>query len=339
MTSRVGIPRALVCYEYYPMWQALFDALGMETVISPPTSRAMVTAGVARMISETCLPVKTCAGHLVSLRDRGVDYVMLPAVKATEPGLFHCSKFLDLPHLMAAVVEDLPPVLEIEIDLTRQHPDLTEALRSLATSLAPNATRVEEALGSAREAHDRHRANLRDARSAGEVEGVYKSSMENRSAAAPGIPSGQPSPRPPSRPARSCTIGIVGHPYLLYDEYINHSLMERLRGLGAEIRVPEMVPGAGAAIAIRSLTGDKYWVYEGEVTGAAGYFLESEDVDGVIALEAFGCGPDSAMMDVVQRGARRLHRPLLTLVLDEHSGEAGILTRIEAFVDMLTRRK
>ena len=132
---------------------------------------------------------------------------------------------------------------------------------------------------------------------------------------------------------------MVGHPYLLYDEYLNHNLMDRLRGLGANVLVPEMVPGAGLAQGIRSLTGSKYWVYEGEVTGAAGYFLDRPDVDGVIALEAFGCGPDSAMMDVVQRAARRLHRPLLTLVLDEHSGEAGILTRLEAFVDMLTRKR
>ena len=150
MKNRVGVPRALVYYEYYPMWQAFFEALDMEVVVSAPTTRAMVMAGVQRMVSETCLPVKICAGHLANLRDAGVDNVIIPAVKATEPGLFHCSKFLDLPHLMAAVVEDLPPVLEIEIDLTKKQPDLFEVMRGLARSLTWKPWTIDKAVTAAR---------------------------------------------------------------------------------------------------------------------------------------------------------------------------------------------
>jgi len=55
---------------------------------------------------------------------------------------------------------------------------------------------------------------------------------------------------------------------------------------------------------------------------------------------AFGCGPDSLMMDMVQRQATRLRTtPFMSLTVEEHTAEAGIVTRLEAFLDMMYRRK
>ncbi len=46
------------------------------------------------------------------------------------------------------------------------------------------------------------------------------------------------------------------------------------------------------------------------------------------------------MIDVIQRAAKALGRvPLAMLTIDEHTGEAGLVTRLEAFVDMVRRRK
>ncbi|MBI5955701.1 MAG: hypothetical protein HY871_01760, partial [Chloroflexi bacterium] len=114
---RIGIPQALLYYQYYPMWQAFFRALGAEVVVSPPTARPTVEAGLAKMVAETCLPVKVYGGLVCHLRELGVDCVFIPAIRATEPGLFNCSKFLGLPDLIRATVEDSPPLLEIDIDV------------------------------------------------------------------------------------------------------------------------------------------------------------------------------------------------------------------------------
>ena len=62
-------------------------------------------------------------------------------------------------------------------------------------------------------------------------------------------------------------------------------------------------------------------------------------IDGIIALSAFGCGPDSLMVDEIAYHAKHMKMPMLHLTIDEHTGEAGFVTRLEAFVDMLTRRK
>jgi predicted nucleotide-binding protein (sugar kinase/HSP70/actin superfamily) len=62
-------------------------------------------------------------------------------------------------------------------------------------------------------------------------------------------------------------------------------------------------------------------------------------VDGVITVSAFGCAPDSVMLGVVARAAQAAHVPHMAILLDEHSGEAGLVTRLEAFVDMLARQR
>ena len=62
----------------------------------------------------------------------------------------------------------------------------------------------------------------------------------------------------------------------------------------------------------------------------------SDTVDGIIYLSSFSCGVDAFVSDML-----RLHLgdiPFMVLKLDEHKGNAGLETRIEAFVDMLERR-
>jgi predicted nucleotide-binding protein (sugar kinase/HSP70/actin superfamily) len=62
-------------------------------------------------------------------------------------------------------------------------------------------------------------------------------------------------------------------------------------------------------------------------------------VDGLVAAIAFGCAPDSGLAPVLAQEAQRAGIPMLTLTLDEQSGEAGLMTRLEAFVDMVVLRK
>jgi len=135
------------------------------------------------------------------------------------------------------------------------------------------------------------------------------------------------------------TIALIGHPYLLYDEYINHRLIHRLEQADNEVLTPEMLTTEELESAIARLVGRAYWTYEGEVVGAGGHYLQS-GADGVIGIMTFGCGPDSLMMDMVRRQAARLRAtPFMSLTLEEHTAEAGVVTRLEAFTDMLHRKK
>lgn len=143
-----------------------------------------------------------------------------------------------------------------------------------------------------------------------------------------------------SHPASTrATIALIGHPYLLYDEYTNHRLIHRLEQAGNKVLTPEMLTTQELESGIAGLVGKAYWTYEEEVVGAGGHYLQS-GADGVIGIMAFGCGPDSLMMDMVRRQAARMRSTsFMLLTLEEHTAEAGVVTRLEAFTDMLYRRK
>jgi len=61
--------------------------------------------------------------------------------------------------------------------------------------------------------------------------------------------------------------------------------------------------------------------------------------DGVVHVMPFTCMPEIVAQGILTRVSRDLSFPILTLIIDEHTGDAGINTRLEAFVDLLRARK
>ena len=90
---------------------------------------------------------------------------------------------------------------------------------------------------------------------------------------------------------------------------------------------------------LNTLEQSAYWANELEMTGCAGYYMKDQSVDGIITVTSFGCGPDSLMLERITRKSRQFDKPMLNLTIDEHTGEAGFITRLEAFIDMLYRKK
>lgn len=321
--STVGIPRALLYYQYYPMWKTFFQVLGAEVVLSSQTTRAILASGSARVVAETCLPVKVFCGHVLSLVGQ-CDYVFVPAIRSIEENVYNCSKFLGLPDLVKAVVPDCPPILDVDIDVNKGKKGLYESIYKLARPFTWNPLRAKEAAEAAWHAHLEYQALM-------EVEKLTLMQALKRCQDG----DGEPSTAEPSE----LTIALIGHPYLIHDEYVNHRIATRLGSLGAKVVTAEMATREELDAGVARLVGRPYWTYEDEVVGAGGHYLESK-VDGVISVVAFGCGPDSVMIDVVQRYTKRHQTPpFMALTLDEHTAETGLLTRLEAFVDMIARRK
>ena len=62
-------------------------------------------------------------------------------------------------------------------------------------------------------------------------------------------------------------------------------------------------------------------------------------LDGVIQILPFGCMPEIVAESIIPTISKDLDIPAMTLTVDELTGEAGYQTRLEAFVDLLSRRK
>ena len=323
---RIGIPRALLYYQYYPMWKTFFERLGAEVVVSSPTTQVMLSQGSSRVVADTCLPVKVFVGHVLSLVEK-CDYIFIPAVRSVKSKVYNCSKFLGLPDMSRAVVPESPPILDIEIDVNRGKRSLYQAIYQLGRHFTWDPFKIRRAAIAAWQAHLNYLGLMSSRRLTPPpaIESI-SGALEVESEA-------------DSSQMTSASIAVIGHPYLLYDELINHRLIHRLERANNKVLTPEMLTMEELQSATARLVGRAYWTYEDEVVGAGEHYLKS-GANGVIGIMAFGCGPDSLMMDMVQRQAARLRTtPFMSLTVEEHTAEAGIVTRLEAFLDMIHRRE
>jgi predicted nucleotide-binding protein (sugar kinase/HSP70/actin superfamily) len=309
---RIGLPRALSYYDYGPLWRPFFESLGAEVIVSGPTTRATLQIATSRSTADLCFPAKVYIGHLLTLADQ-VDLVFVPSLHRPAPAATHCAKIIGLPDLARSVLPDREKILAVDVDLEKGPLALAQAVRAAARPLTWNPIQI--------------------VRAAQAAWNEYQEGKSHRSG--PPNPDLAASHASPAR--RSLTLGVVGHPYLLEDDYVNNGLLRRLEGLQVGLVTPGALSDEVAARGVEALTGEAYWAYAPSLIGAGMHLLESGAIDGLVAVIAFGCAPDSGLAPILSEAAHHKRVPMLTLTLDEHSGEAGLMTRLEAFVDMLER--
>ena len=68
--------------------------------------------------------------------------------------------------------------------------------------------------------------------------------------------------------------------------------------------------------------------------------MRNNRVDGLIFITSFACGVDALMGELLEiYNNRYFNIPYTTIVIDEHTGEGGVKTRVEAFLDMVGWRR
>jgi predicted nucleotide-binding protein (sugar kinase/HSP70/actin superfamily) len=116
-------------------------------------------------------------------------------------------------------------------------------------------------------------------------------------------------------------------------------LISKLSSYGAEVITPEFIDEDILESKSESIHKRMFWTFGKRVICSTLHFIERGDVDGIIYLMSFGCGVDALISDLSERYVRRGGNiPFLLLTIDEHSGEAGFNTRLEAFIDMVIWR-
>jgi len=141
---KIGIPRGLLYYQYYPMWKTFFEELGAEVVVSPPTTQTILSQGSSRVVADTCLPVKVFLGHVLSLAEK-CDYIFIPAIRSVKSKIYNCSKFLGLPDMTQAVIPESLPILDIDIDINQGKRKLYQAIYKLGRRFTWNPVKVRRA--------------------------------------------------------------------------------------------------------------------------------------------------------------------------------------------------
>ena len=68
-------------------------------------------------------------------------------------------------------------------------------------------------------------------------------------------------------------------------------------------------------------------------------YAARNNVDGIIHIMPFSCMPEIVSQNILTKVSREEDIHVMTLVLDEQTGKAGYQTRIEAFIDLIKRKK
>ena len=307
----VGIPRALAFHQMLPFWRALLTRLGFEVLLSPATDAAIIASGVESVLSQTCFPVKVAHGHVRWLVDRGVDHVLIPSLLSLprdhESQHYNhlCPYVQSLPYqiesalgLTASGVGVFSPVLDLEDGYDACWP----ALRDWA---APQ--RIAE-------------GDLADALEAAvEAQEEFDASCIERGREVLAAP-----------PEGAALTVLVSRPYNGCDAGLNLDVARRMKDAGLLAVPMDMLDLRRADM------GDDwsnlFWKYGQRIIRAGQIIAERDELQAVY-VSNFGCGPDSFLRRFFQEAMGR--KPFLGLEIDEHSAPAGLVTRIEAFVDSL----
>lgn len=320
--TKIGIPRGLLFYRYFPLWETFFETLGMEVVVSPPTTEATLREGFQWVPSDLCLPVKIYFGHISVLRNH-VDYLFVPRFISMELDTYMCPKLIGLPDMVLCTMDSLPPLIDFPIHCKMRGTEAEKAFYLQTGRLfSRDRVRVEECYALGLERQNRFRMLLQkglpfeEALQGSKSQGLPKNLTEDGER----------------------KIGIIGRPYYVHDFFLRKSVAEQIETYGYRLLTSEVVTDQDIEKGIGKLRKRIYWSYGKEMVGAAIHFAQTGSVLGIVNVASFGCGQDSFNFELIRHYIKD-EIPLLSIVFDEHLSNVGFSTRIEAFLEMILRRK
>ena len=303
----VGVPRALLIYDYAPLVIAFLNALGAKVVLSSKTTKQIMEQSAELGYTDSCFPLKLLHGHAASLNN--VDYILYPCairlgVKEGEENqkyscpLVQASPFI-IRHVLGLEKQLIIPI----IDFSRGDADAINSLADCAVKMGLSRRQGKRAAIAGIKAQREFQAAQAEL-----GEKLLQQLRENK----------------------QLGVVIFARSYMSQDSGANLGIAEKLAQLGV-VPIPlDFLPLA--SVNVYQFSDRPYWFYESKHIAGAAITTRDPSLFGLV-LTNFGCGPNSFILNLVRdiMGGK----PLGELEIDEHAAEAGIVTRLEAFVDTI----
>jgi predicted nucleotide-binding protein (sugar kinase/HSP70/actin superfamily) len=341
--------------------KALLAGLKLEVVPPPPITKRTMELGIKYSPEFACLPLKISVGSFIEALEQGADTVIMAGGWGPCRFGYYAQVerdiLQDLGYSFRMVVLEAPDFKLSE--LLNQIKDLAEKVTTMEAiravrfawfklnavdrmevcfeQMLPRAVYKDKAVQIYRQALqeidlavNRHEVNRAVSKRAAEMEKLEQHS--------------QPLLR----------LGLVGEIYTILEPSSNYDIVEQLGRMNVEIHrsiytsdwVNDHLLGGLVKRSNRReiLTSSRpylnYFVggHGRETVGSAVKFAR-QHYDGVIQIGPLTCMPEIVAQQVLGQVGEKEGIPVMTMYFDEHAGAAGIQTRLEAFVDMLQRRK
>ena len=302
----VGINRSFLINTYFPLFSTFFHELGMRVLLPP----SIDPVGVQSVASPLCFPCEIAHGYFRSLLRIQPDYIFLPhlrGVKVDERAESSqlCPLVQGEPFYLRGTFEKSIPkkteFLSPLVDLSLRADQQMEGFIQTAREMGLDLNRAKQAFKKALKAQNACFAAMKK---------LGKEALEE-------IESDQ------------ARIGVVlfGRPYNAYSTVANKGVPQKFASRGVTI-----IPIDFLELGAEPLYDHMYWAMGQLVLQGASIVRKHPQLFGTY-ITNFSCGPDSFVIGYFREILGE--KPSLTLEMDDHSADAGLETRIEAFLDIV----
>ena len=299
----IGIPKCFSVHTLYPLYSWFFHELGIKTVLSDEIDHN----GVARVESTYCFPAEIAHGAVQDIINKKTDYIFVPHFRdmpSMEKDVHanFCPITQSLPYYIQKAFPDVPEekLLPLIVTFKFGEEKALEYFLKLGEQLSLSETDVKQAF---RKALSKQEAYQKAARNLGK-EALAK-----------------------AREINHPVIALLGRPYNAFTPEANMGIPRKFSSRGYSIIPFDILP-----VGEEKIFSNMYWYY-GQLDMKAAAMLKDEPNIYVTYITNFSCAPDSFILHYLKWMMET--KPFLILELDSHSADAGVDTRIEAFLDII----
>lgn len=360
MQAKITFPHA---GEYYVVFKHLLANLGYEVILPPPTSQKTLDIGIKLAPAQACLPFKITLGNLVEGIENGANVVGMIGGKT---GICRLAYYSEMYQKILADngyrVELLAVKAKKEfwLNVKKHHPALTlhqfmrtirgfwrrlvifELIRERSLEIRPyeinrgDCTRMKRSF----------LRKLEQTTDSSELKALKQEIIKGFDAI------------PIDKNRKIIKLGLVGEFFLLIDQFSTMNMEEFLGNNGVLLKYSLSFSEFFVGSLKQKRFLDNYLpthnnqVYKfaqkyitrpigghGRESVGEAIVFKQKGYDGVIHLYPFSCMPEVVAGSIVPKVSADWGIPILSICMDEHTGEAGFQTRLEAFTDMIKRKK
>ena len=299
---KIGIPRALLYYFYEDLWLTFFNNLQIETIVSPPTNKEIRKKGISHSIDEGCYSSKIFIGHVEYLLDK-CDMIFVPRIENAAIREEYCTRIFGLYDLVKNTFPEAN-ILHAEVNYLYRKKE-SSAFVEIGVALGKSE---EESLAA-------YKAALATANQCKEERILQQEALLK---------------------SEGPKVLIVSHAYNVFDDSIGKDITDFFAENHIKVAYADWIDAKTARTKAKESYGNRiYWKVSLEMIG--GMETHKDQVDGIVLLSTFPCGPDSIFNELIVRVMK--DKPVLSLIIDEQDASAGILTRLESFTDIIMAKR
>lgn len=303
----IGMNRSFMVNTYFPFFNRFFAELGFRLVLPDQLD----PAGIDQQGAAFCYPVGLAHGYAAALLSRGADFYFLPHLRGIPVGDENCATTCACvfvqgePFYLRSAFPAFPAkqTLTPTLDFSKKMAVNIPAFEELARSLAVAPQKVKTAMNAAMAAQEEFRTD---------IQRLGQEALAELQDAPDGM-----------------AVALFGRPYNSFTAVANKGIPAKFASRGIMIIPFDMLPYEQEQL---ESDHNMYWAM-GRMILKGAHLVRKNPKLFATYITNFSCGPDSFIIgyfhDIMGR------KPSLTLELDSHTADAGLETRIEAFLDII----